>query len=95
MGKRNMTCAALHCPVPQVPGECPYLTGEYGSYIIQGTQWGDGGSDSRYLQAASTMKHWPMYDLEVGPMGRAACAVTASRMRRALAVRDRRGCHIT
>ena len=23
----------------QVPGECPYLTGEYGSAIIQGTQY--------------------------------------------------------
>ena len=44
-----------------MPGECPFLTGEYGSYIIRGTQR---GSDPRYLQAASTMKHFQIYDYE-------------------------------
>ena len=39
-----------------MPGEDPYLTGEYGSYIVRGTQ--DGGPDPRYLQAAGTMKHF-------------------------------------
>ena len=62
----------------EVPGECPYLTGEYGSYIIRGTQEGEapeaaegdsasgrgGGSSGRYLQAASTMKHFQLYDYE-------------------------------
>jgi beta-glucosidase-like glycosyl hydrolase len=53
-----------------VPGECPYLTGEYGSYIIRGTQEGeapevaDSDSSSRYLLAASTMKHFQLYDYE-------------------------------
>jgi hypothetical protein len=43
-----------------VPG--PYLTGEYGSYIVRGTQEGHG--DTRYWQAASTMKHFQLYDVE-------------------------------
>ena len=46
----------------EVPGEDPYLTGEYGSYIIRGTQ--EGGPDARYMQAAGTMKHFQLYDYE-------------------------------
>ena len=42
----------------EVPGECPYLTGEYGSYIVQGTQ--QNPIDSRYLSAAVTMKHFQL-----------------------------------
>ena len=52
----------------EVPGECPYLTGEYGVAVITGTQMGatDGLPviDSRYLLAASTMKHFQIYDYE-------------------------------
>jgi beta-glucosidase-like glycosyl hydrolase len=45
----------------EVPGEDPYLTGEYGSVIISATQ--RAGDDERYLSAASTMKHFSMYRL--------------------------------
>ena len=52
----------------EVPGEDPYLTGEYGSYIISATQ--QPGDDPRYLAAASTMKHFSMYDFEgIAPWG--------------------------
>jgi len=52
----------------EVPGEDPYLTGEYGSYVISATQ--RGGEDPRYLSAASTMKHFSMYDFEgIAPWG--------------------------
>lgn len=52
----------------EVPGEDPYLTGEYGSYIIDATQ--RGGEDPRYLTAAATMKHFAMYDFEgIGGFG--------------------------
>ena len=47
----------------EVPGEEPFLTSEYGTYIIDATQ--RGGGDTRYLAAASTMKHFSMYDFEV------------------------------
>eukprot|EP00040_Diaphanoeca_grandis_P037541 m.245586 g.245586 ORF g.245586 m.245586 type:complete len:1015 (+) comp33837_c3_seq28:144-3188(+) len=46
----------------EVPGEDPFLTGEYGTYIIRATQESD--ADPRYMQAASTMKHFQVYDLE-------------------------------
>eukprot|EP01049_Picozoa_sp_SAG25_P007023 SAG25_NODE_554_length_6983_cov_2.661970_6_plen_246_part_00 len=52
----------------EVPGEDPYLTGEYGSYIISATQ--QPGDDPRYLAAASTMKHFSLYDFEgIAPWG--------------------------
>jgi len=44
-----------------VPGEDPYLTGEYGTFIVKGTQE---GIDPRYMQAAATMKHFQIYDYE-------------------------------
>lgn len=46
----------------EVPGECPYLTGEYGVNVIRGTQ--ESTIDSRYIAAAGTMKHFQLYDLE-------------------------------
>ena len=46
----------------EVPGEDPYLTGEYGSALVDATQRGP--EDPRYLLAASTIKHWSMYDME-------------------------------
>lgn len=52
----------IYHPSLKVPGEDPYLTGEYGSRIIQGTQ--RSAIDPRYLQAASTMKHFQVYDYE-------------------------------
>jgi beta-glucosidase-like glycosyl hydrolase len=45
-----------------VAAEDPYLTGEYGSYIVQGTQ--QSPIDDRYLAAAVTMKHFQLYDYE-------------------------------
>ena len=38
--------------------EDPYLTGEYGSYIVRGTQ--QSPIDDRYLSAAVTMKHFQL-----------------------------------
>ena len=46
----------------EVPGECPYLTGEVGSILIKATQ--ESAAEPRYLRVASTMKHSPMYDME-------------------------------
>eukprot|EP01051_Picozoa_sp_SAG22_P007920 SAG22_NODE_576_length_8982_cov_21.167736_3_plen_74_part_00 len=43
----------------EVPGEDPYLTGEYGAAIIRATQQGL-DSSSRYWQAAGTMKHFQL-----------------------------------
>eukprot|EP01052_Picozoa_sp_SAG31_P048463 SAG31_NODE_10151_length_1177_cov_3.679963_1_plen_307_part_00 len=52
----------------EVPGEDPYLTGEYGTYIIKATQ--QPGLDPRYLAAASTMKHFSIYNFEgIAPWG--------------------------
>eukprot|EP00936_MAST-01D_sp_MAST-1D-sp1_P002142 g2142.t1 len=50
----------------EVPGECPFLTGEYGVQVVLGTQEGPVGrpADPRYLLAASTMKHVWVYDYE-------------------------------
>jgi len=45
----------------EVPGEDPYLTGQYGVAYTQGLQNGD---DPRYLQAVVTLKHWDAYSLE-------------------------------
>ena len=45
-----------------MPGEDPYLTGEYGVHVIKATQESD--VDGRYLAAAGTMKHFQLYDLE-------------------------------
>ena len=41
-----------------VDAEDPYLTGEYGSYIVRGTQ--QNPMDGRYLSAAVTMKHFQL-----------------------------------
>ena len=38
------------------------ITGEYGTYIIRGTQQSE--IDPRYMQAAATMKHFQVYDYE-------------------------------
>ena len=46
----------------EVPGECPYLTGEVGSILTKATQ--ESAAEPRYLRVASTMKHSPMYDME-------------------------------
>ena len=46
----------------EVPGEDPYLTGEYAAALVDATQRGT--EDPRYLLAASTIKHWSMYDME-------------------------------
>ena len=44
------------------------MTGEYGSYIISATQ--QPGLDLRYLAAASTMKHFSIYNFEgIAPWG--------------------------
>lgn len=43
-------------------GECECLTTRYAVHLINATQ--RGGSDSRYLLAASTAKHFSMYDME-------------------------------
>lgn len=45
----------------EVPGEDPFLTTEYAVHIVNGTQYGD---DPNYLQAAATVKHFSMYDME-------------------------------
>ena len=46
----------------EVPGEDPYLTGEYGTYIVRATQ--TSARDPRYLLAAGTIKHFQVYDME-------------------------------
>ena len=55
-------CVSTQGRAQEVPGECPYLTGEYGVQIVAGTQRGpadgDGPIDPRYLYAAVTMKHF-------------------------------------
>ena len=49
----------------EVPGEDPYLTGEYGVYYVQGMM---GGEDSRYVLTAASPKHYLAYNLEgLGP----------------------------
>ena len=66
-------CATIALPArwgraQEVPSEDPFLTSEYGSYIISATQ--QPGDDPRYLAAASTMKHFAMYDFEgIAPWG--------------------------
>eukprot|EP00656_Telonema_subtile_P016917 TRINITY_DN18976_c0_g1_i1.p1 TRINITY_DN18976_c0_g1~~TRINITY_DN18976_c0_g1_i1.p1 ORF type:complete len:703 (+),score=112.32 TRINITY_DN18976_c0_g1_i1:153-2261(+) len=47
----------------ETPGECPYLTGEYGVQFISGLQNGR-TNDAGYLKAAAVVKHWFDYDLE-------------------------------
>ena len=46
----------------EVPGECPFLTAEYGVAIVTSTQ--TGGGDPSRLSAVVTMKHFQVYDLE-------------------------------
>jgi len=45
----------------EVPGEDPYLTSQYGIAYTKGLQE---GSDPRYLQGVSTLKHWAAYSVE-------------------------------
>jgi len=45
----------------EVPGEDPFLTGEYVMHWTRGMQEGD---DPRYLKVVSTAKHFADYDLE-------------------------------
>jgi hypothetical protein len=45
----------------QVPGEDPFLAGEYAMNFISAFQ---GEGESRYLKAISTAKHFATYDLE-------------------------------
>ncbi len=45
----------------EVPGEDPFLTGEYAMHYIRGFQE---GPDPRYLKAVSTAKHYCDYDCE-------------------------------
>jgi len=45
----------------EVPGEDPFLTGEYVMHYSRGMQEGD---DPRYIKVVSTAKHYADYDLE-------------------------------
>eukprot|EP00041_Stephanoeca_diplocostata_P025797 m.683376 g.683376 ORF g.683376 m.683376 type:complete len:798 (-) comp22829_c0_seq1:1822-4215(-) len=45
----------------EVPGEDPVLTAAYAVHLVNGTQFGE---DVRYIQAAATVKHFSMYDME-------------------------------
>jgi pre-mRNA-splicing factor SYF2/beta-D-xylosidase 4 len=46
----------------EVPGECPYLVGQYGAHFVSNLE--GAGQSSRYLKLAATMKHFTAYDLE-------------------------------
>jgi len=46
----------------EVPGEDPYLSGQFGVAYTVGLQ--NGKLDDRYLQAVVTLKHWDAYSLE-------------------------------
>ncbi len=49
----------------EVPGEDPYLTGEYGVNYVQGMSFGE---DNRYVLTAASPKHYLAYNLEgLGP----------------------------
>eukprot|EP01084_Bolivina_argentea_P243357 407987_1 len=50
----------------EVPGEDPFLTGQYGMQYINGIQYGE---DTRYLKMSNTVKHYADYSIEGGRYG--------------------------
>jgi beta-D-xylosidase 4 len=47
--------------IQETTGECPYLNGVFATQVTRGMQEGE---DSRYLLAATTLKHFAVYSLE-------------------------------